>query len=1015
MLIVDTNDDVLNIEAGKINKFAHITFGKISDTYKIIQINTGNGLWTSNDMLLLCCITKEDPDIVIISESNFNINDPKMAQRRRNLFSGFIILDKVFQQTNHARLTVMIKDTHSFERMIKLENEINPCMVIKFKLSNNKYHNIVCTYRQWKGTAPLCSFNSRIDGDCILRLQELIKVWTNTINLGNPTFICGDINVDRFEANDPMRRSDLRNLIPLISDFQSTNNVVLVNSKPTRFRQNQRPTLIDLIMTNKPDLIKDHKNIINHCSEHFGVKCEIKAVPDQIYPQFMNIRSRVNLTSSNLMNLIESNQNLCDIFSMTDPDDISDTLLKELNNIINEIAPIKKVQITKYNRLKLNKELTNEIKEADHQVTVAKETMDTEEFRLAKRKQNRLKKNMEKARVSELKKNLYGKRKWNTIKSETNHENKIPTRIISDGLDIKKPKMIAETMNNYFISKIRDIRKDFNDKDNKAMELLENMIEKPKTSFDLQPVKVHQVYEIIDKAKRSNSTGHDSISMNVVKECPQFFARCLCHLYNSILNMKKYPANLKISKIIPIRKPGKPENEKESHRPINILPTVDKLIEAIMRTQLEDYFERNNLIPDSHHGGRRMHSTITAMTAIDTDHKKIKDSRKSACIMTTDLSCMFDLVDHKLLTEKLMYYGIKNNTIEILKDFLKNRKCFTEIQGYRSQMKEMDPVSVIQGSKLSGFLATIFSIEIPLLPELMKKKQIIQTLLEVSIPTFYGIDHYVNQYVDDSTNVMGAETNEELKKYVESYHKVLEHFYAHNKLKLNGQKTKIMITKNKEKTQTTKLTEFKTSKGEKIIEVNSMKILGIVKNNRDSYDSHLSMVSGRVNAIINDLSPLLGHMNLKTRKEVIYSKAASIALYGAELYTGQTLWTENKASSIIMRCNRAIYRQDWFKVSNLRICKAISVDPPDQMFKKATLNMFHRLIWNKSPQQLYKKIKFNSNHRLCSKLSYIQPPSKETNRRTALFSGLTLYNQIPTGMKCVHPKKFKKMLTKMKI
>ena len=95
LLIVDTNDDVLNIEAGKINKFAHITFGNISDTYKIIQINTGNGLWTSNDMLLLCCITKEDPDIVIISESNFNINNPKMAQRRRNLFSGFQFFNRL--------------------------------------------------------------------------------------------------------------------------------------------------------------------------------------------------------------------------------------------------------------------------------------------------------------------------------------------------------------------------------------------------------------------------------------------------------------------------------------------------------------------------------------------------------------------------------------------------------------------------------------------------------------------------------------------------------------------------------------------------------------------------------------------------------------------------------------------------------------------------------------------------------------------------------------------------------
>ena len=132
----------------------------------------------------------------------------------------------------------------------------------------------------------------------------------------------------------------------------------------------------------------------------------------------------------------------------------------------------------------------------------------------------------------------------------------------------------------------------------------------------------------------------------------------------------------------------------------------------------------------------------------------------------------------------------------------------------------------------------------------MKKKQIIQNLLEISISIFYGIDHGVNQYVSDSNNVMGAETNEELKKYVESYHTVLEQFYFHNKVKVSRPKTKIMITKNNDKTQTTRLMEFKTSKGDIIIECNSMRILGNIKNNRDLYDSHFNMVSRRVNAML---------------------------------------------------------------------------------------------------------------------------------------------------------------------
>ena len=57
--------------------------------------------------------------------------------------------------------------------------------------------------------------------------------------------------------------------------------------------------------------------------------------------------------------------------------------------------------------------------------------------------------------------------------------------------------------------------------------------------------------------------------------------------------------------------------------------------------------------------------------------------------------------------------------------------------------------------------------------------------------------HDVNQYVDDSTNVIGAPSLQIMKKYIEKYMVLLERFYAINKLKINAEKTKIMVMKTK--------------------------------------------------------------------------------------------------------------------------------------------------------------------------------------------------------------------------
>ena len=192
-----------------------------------------------------------------------------------------------------------------------------------------------------------------------------------------------------------------------------------------------------------------------------------------------------------------------------------------------------------------------------------------------------------------------------------------------------------------------------------------------------------------------------------------------------------------------------------------------------------------------------------------------------------------------------------------------------------------------------------------------------------------------------------------------------------------------------------------------------MKILGVWRNNRNFYDTHLSKVAAITAKAIYSLKPLMKHMNLKTRKEVITSKCKSIVNYGLELLFGQSDWVMKKFTAISMWSNRAIYRKDYFKVSNRRICEEIGVDEPSLACKKAAFRFIHKILRSQKPAQLYKMIKFNQHHRECSKIGLINPPSKEANKRILLVKSIELYNAAPKSLKILSSKQLNSWLKKV--
>ena len=85
-----------------------------------------------------------------------------------------------------------------------------------------------------------------------------------------------------------------------------------------------------------------------------------------------------------------------------------------------------------------------------------------------------------------------------------------------------------------------------------------------------------------------------------------------------------------------------------------------------------DYFDKN-IFPKYQYGSRKGISTQHAFLVM-LEKVKIARDRKGFCAaVLTDLSEAFDCICHDLLIAKLNVYGLKQNALKLVYDYLSNR------------------------------------------------------------------------------------------------------------------------------------------------------------------------------------------------------------------------------------------------------------------------------------------------------------------------------------------------------
>ena len=133
------------------------------------------------------------------------------------------------------------------------------------------------------------------------------------------------------------------------------------------------------------------------------------------------------------------------------------------------------------------------------------------------------------------------------------------------------------------------------------------------------------------------------------------------------------PNEWKLAKVISIFKYGD-RTHPNNYRPVSILPTLSKILDRAVHSQLLDNLEKYNVLTNCQYGYCKNRSTELASKTLLDDIRKSVDRRELVGAVFLDLSKAFVSSGHEILLSKLPLYGIRNTELTWLTDYLFSRK-----------------------------------------------------------------------------------------------------------------------------------------------------------------------------------------------------------------------------------------------------------------------------------------------------------------------------------------------------
>ena len=391
-------------------------------------------------------------------------------------------------------------------------------------------------------------------------------------------------------------------------------------------------------------------------------------------------------------------------------------------------------------------------------------------------------------------------------------------------LTIFKDDQASHSFNKYFVSIAQDlIRKTYSDSTAHDMNDIDTSYNKymkmrseddPK--LDQFEVTKMDIDHFISKLNNGKST---YFAPRILKLASATLSPLLAKLYNRCLEVGYFPKELKIAKVIPLYKNKGSISEMKNYRPISMLSVFSKIFEKIIHREITKFFEDNKILNDCQYGFRKSHSTFHALINATENVYRSIDNKEHTLGIFVDFSRAFDTIDHRILLDKLLKYGISGNLHLLLTDYLTDRKQFVYYGGIESSLLTIC-CGVPQGSVLGPLLFILFVNDIVNISELAK----------------------FILFADDLNMFLSSTCRDTLYRYANDILKKLYEYCSANRLIINYEKCCFM--------------EFKAKSNEidlplcignnAIKKATQCKFLGVILNSNLSWNDHISHVKTQV-------------------------------------------------------------------------------------------------------------------------------------------------------------------------
>ena len=126
----------------------------------------------------------------------------------------------------------------------------------------------------------------------------------------------------------------------------------------------------------------------------------------------------------------------------------------------------------------------------------------------------------------------------------------------------------------------------------------------PKSQLQLAELEESFVLQQLLALKTNKAVGLDKISARLLKNSAHTIALSVTKLLNLSIKTGKFPILWKCSKIRALFKSGERTNA-SNYQPISILPTLSKILEKAVHTQLYQFLVANKLLSGKQFGFRK--------------------------------------------------------------------------------------------------------------------------------------------------------------------------------------------------------------------------------------------------------------------------------------------------------------------------------------------------------------------------------------------------------------------------